>query len=113
MYGHVSPDHRLYGDSGMNNPPFYGAAKSGLLQLTRYLACHLGPSAIRCNSISPGPFPSDGVTAEFAARLIDKVPMGRLGQPRDLAGVLLLLASDAGSYINGADIPVDGGWISW
>ena len=112
MYGRVSPDPRLYGDSGMNNPPYYGAVKGGLMQLTRYLACHLAQEGIRCNSISPGPFPPDSVEPEFAARLVDKVPLGRLGCPADLAGAVLLLASDAGAYINGADIPVDGGWTA-
>jgi NAD(P)-dependent dehydrogenase (short-subunit alcohol dehydrogenase family) len=113
IYGRVSPDPRLYGDSGMNNPPYYGGAKGGLLQLTRYLACHLAPQGIRCNSISPGPFPPDSVAPDFAARLVEKVPLGRLGRSADLVGALLLLASDAGAYINGAEIPVDGGWTAW
>ncbi|HEV8389432.1 MAG TPA: SDR family NAD(P)-dependent oxidoreductase, partial [Dongiaceae bacterium] len=59
MYGMVSPDPRIYGQSGMNNPPHYGAAKAALLQYTRYAAVHLAPQGIRVNAISPGPFPPD------------------------------------------------------
>lgn len=116
MYGTVSPDPALYGDSGMNNPPFYGAAKSGLIQLTRYLACHLASSKIRVNSISPGPFPPREIVArnpDFYKGLCRRNPMGRIGDPDELRGPVLLLASDAGSYITGINLPVDGGWTSW
>lgn len=116
MYGMVSPDPSLYGDSGMNNPPFYGAAKGGLIQLTRYLACHLAGSKIRVNSISPGPFPpSDiaGKKSDFYEGLCRRNPMGRIGDPDELRGPVLLLASDAGSYITGINLPVDGGWTAW
>ena len=116
MYGMVSPDPSLYGDSGMNNPPFYGAAKGGLIQLTRYLACHLAGSKIRVNSISPGPFPPPKIAVEkpdFYERLCSRNPMGRIGDPDELRGPVLLLASDAGSYITGINLPVDGGWTAW
>jgi len=113
MYGTVSPDPRLYGDSGMNNPPFYGAAKAGLLQLTRYLACHLAPDKIRVNAISPGPFPPEKVDSDFRARLADKVPLGRIGQPEDLGGAVVFLASPASAYVTGINLPVDGGWTAW
>src|SRR5262249_26012439 len=56
MYGLVSPDPAIYGDSGKNNPVHYGANKAAMIQMTRYLACHLG-GKIRVNSITPGPFP--------------------------------------------------------
>jgi NAD(P)-dependent dehydrogenase (short-subunit alcohol dehydrogenase family) len=58
MYGSVSPDFSVYGSSGANNPPYYGSAKAGLIQLTRYAACHLASDRIRVNCISPGPFPA-------------------------------------------------------
>jgi NAD(P)-dependent dehydrogenase (short-subunit alcohol dehydrogenase family) len=116
MYGHVSPDPRLYGDSGLNSAPWYGAAKGGLLQLTRYLACHLAPERIRVNAISPGPFPRVAISAEksdFVERLAAKVPMGRIGEAAEIAGPLLFLASDAASYVTGINLPVDGGWTAW
>jgi len=116
MYGHVSPDPRIYLDSGKNNPPFYGPAKAALLQLTRYLAAHLGPDGIRVNSISPGPFPPPSIAktdAGFHARLCDKTPLGRIGAAHEVAGPVLFLLSAAASYVTGADLAVDGGWTSW
>jgi len=116
MYGSVSPDPAVYGDSGANNPAHYGATKGGMLQLTRYLACHLGAKGIRVNSISPGPFPeapTDPASSAFAGRLAAKVPMGRVGRPEELAGPIVFLLSGAASYINGIDLPVDGGWTAW
>jgi NAD(P)-dependent dehydrogenase (short-subunit alcohol dehydrogenase family) len=116
MYGMVSPDPRVYGSSGMNNPPHYGAAKAALLQYTRYAACHLAPDGIRVNAISPGPFPPDAVCERdpaFCGKLIDKVPMGRLGKPDDLMGAAVFLASPASRFVTGANVPVDGGWTAW
>lgn len=116
MYGMVSPDPRIYGNSGKNNPPYYGAAKAGLLQLTRYLAVHLGPQNIRVNSISPGPFPPQSIretNPEFHASLCSKTPLGRIGGANELVGPVLFLLSDASSYITGANVPVDGGWTAW
>ena len=116
MYGHISPDPRLYGESGLNSPPHYGASKGAVLQMTRYLACHLAPYAIRVNSVSPGPFPTEDVQRrqeDFIGRLNDKVPLGRIGRPDELSGAILFLASEAASYITGINLPVDGGWTAW
>jgi len=115
MYGNVSPDPRIYGDSGFDNPPNYGAGKAGIVQFTKYCACHLADYGIRVNSISPGPFPSSVVQKEewFIENLNNKNPLGRIGQPNDLKGVAILLASDASSYITGQNIFVDGGWTIW
>jgi len=116
MYGHVSPDPRIYGTSGKNNPPYYGAAKAGLLQLTRYLACHVGKDNIRVNSISPGAFPPADIkisSPDFHHLLTDRIPLGRIGHALELAGPTLFLLSAASSFVNGADLPVDGGWTAW
>lgn len=116
MYGSVSPDPSIYGTSGLNNPPYYGAAKAGLIQLTRYAACHLAADRIRVNCISPGPFPSPQALERdpgFHGRLNAKNPMRRTGEPAELAGPLLFLASDASSYVTGTNLAVDGGWTAW
>jgi len=116
MYASVSPDASIYGVSGANSPPYYGSAKAALIQLTRYTACHLAADRIRVNSISPGPFPAAQFLQrdpEFASRLSAKVPMRRTGNPEELQGPLLFLASDASSYVTGANLAVDGGWTAW
>ena len=116
MYGSVSPDPSIYGTSGANNPPYYGTAKAGVIQLTRYAACHLATQRIRVNCISPGPFPNAKYLAqdgEFQGRLEAKNPMHRIGDPHELQGPLLFLASDASSYVTGINLAVDGGWTAW
>ena len=116
MYGSVSPDPSIYGTSGANSPPYYGPAKAGLIQLTRYAACHLAGQRIRVNCISPGPFPSAKYLerdAQFHGQLKAKNPMHRTGEPSELQGPLLFLASDASSYVTGINLAVDGGWTAW
>jgi NAD(P)-dependent dehydrogenase (short-subunit alcohol dehydrogenase family) len=116
MYALVSPDQRIYGSPSGVNPPFYGAAKAALVQWTRYAACEFGHEGIRVNSISPGPFPSDSVQAnesEFVNRLAQRVPLGRVGQAHEINGPVLFLVSSAASFVNGANLVVDGGWTAW
>lgn len=116
MYGKVSPDPRIYGDSGQNNPIHYGATKAAMIQMTRYLACHLAERNIRVNSISPGAFPRPEVKESapgFLAQLENKVPMGRIGLSEELAGPVQFLLSPASSYVTGIDLSVDGGWTAW
>jgi len=116
MYGKVSPDPRIYGDSGQNNPVHYGATKAGLLQMTRYLACHLADRNIRVNAVSPGAFPRPEIknlSPDFLASLEQKVPMGRIGLADEVVGPVLFLLSSASSYVTGIDLPVDGGWTAW
>lgn len=115
MYGMVSPDPRIYSSGKEVNPPFYGAAKAALLQWTRYAACEFAGEGIRVNAISPGPFPSKEAqkNKKFIKQLSGKNPMGRIGQAEEMKGPILFLASSASSYVNGANIAVDGGWTSW
>lgn len=116
MYGHVSPDPALYGDTGLDSPPWYAAAKGALIQLTRYLACHLATKRIRVNAISPGPFPREAIAREqpdFIRALAAKTPLKRVGRAEEIAGPLLFLASDASSYVTGINLCVDGGWTAW
>jgi NAD(P)-dependent dehydrogenase (short-subunit alcohol dehydrogenase family) len=116
MYGMVSPNPSIYGDSGLNSPPYYAAAKAAIIQLTRYMACHLAPEQVRVNCISPGPFPRAEYVEKnpaFHQKLCAQTPMGRTGEPAELIGPLLFLSSDASSYVTGINLPVDGGWTSW
>jgi NAD(P)-dependent dehydrogenase (short-subunit alcohol dehydrogenase family) len=93
----------------------YTASKAGLIHLTRVMALELAPLKIQANAIAPGYFATE-MNSEFLAgpagqSMMKRVPLGRFGAPADLDGVLLLLASDAGRYINGITIPVDGGHL--
>jgi gluconate 5-dehydrogenase len=115
MYGHIGPDYRIYDGKEFANPPSYGAAKAGVIQFTKYLASFLSPYNIRVNALSPGafPHPPTQLHKEFMQKLGSKNPMNRIGQPEELKGAVALLCSDAGSYITGQNICVDGGWEIW
>lgn len=115
MYGHLSPNPSLYEGNSYVNPPSYGAAKAGLIQLTRYLASFWGEKGVRVNAISPGPFPQLAVQEdeEFIDRLAMRNPLKRIGAPEDLKGMVALLSSDASAYITGQNFCVDGGWGIW
>ncbi|MGH2644164.1 MAG: SDR family oxidoreductase [Chitinophagaceae bacterium] len=116
MYGFVSPDPRVY-ELPMNvNPIEYGVGKAGIVQMTKYLAVHWAKKGIRCNCISPGPFPNPAVQekeAAFVERLSQKVPIGRVGKPEEVAGTVTFLLTEAAGYITGQNIFVDGGWTIW
>jgi NAD(P)-dependent dehydrogenase (short-subunit alcohol dehydrogenase family) len=115
LYSHLAPDHRMYDGKEFANPPSYGAAKAGVIQFTKYLSSFLSPYGIRANAVSPGAYPHAPTQkhTEFMGRLAAKNPLNRIGQPDDIKGAVALLCSDAGSYITGQDLHVDGGWGVW
>lgn len=117
MYGIVSPYLAVYEPPCEASliPVNYSAGKASVIQMTRYFGTYLIDRKIRVNSISPGPFPSPKVQENkvFADRLREKNPTHRLGDPEDLKGAVLFLASDASKYVVGQNIQVDGGWTIW
>ncbi|MSU66597.1 MAG: SDR family oxidoreductase [Opitutus sp.] len=116
MYGLVSPDPRIYHAPMAPNPIDYGASKAAVLQLARYLAVHYGPSGIRFNCITPGPFPNPGVQKThpgFIADLDRKTALGRVGQNAEIVGPTLFLLTESASYVTGHSLVVDGGWTAW
>lgn len=97
--------------------PSYTAAKSAIAGLTRALANEWAPLGINVNAIAPG-YMATEVTAAIrddpgrSATLLQRIPAGRWGDPRDLQGAAVFLASDAATYLHGSIIPVDGGWLA-
>jgi len=93
----------------------YGASKAAVHHLTRALAKRLGKENIVANAIAPGPFPSrltDTQSAAVKKSVETYIPLGRPGEPQDIEGLVVFLASRASAYINGSTIPLDGGYIA-
>lgn len=91
----------------------YSASKAAILGLTRDLAAQLGPKGIRVNAILPGVFPSEATahySENYTRKIIDaRIPIGRIGDPSDIAATVVFLVGDASNYITGVSLPVDGG----
>ncbi len=96
--------------------PSYTASKSGLAGLTRLLACEWAAKGINVNAIAPGYFVTNNTEAlrndpKRSSDILGRIPAGRWGDPGDLGGAAVFLASPAADYIHGVVLPVDGGWL--
>jgi NAD(P)-dependent dehydrogenase (short-subunit alcohol dehydrogenase family) len=112
----VSADVRFYdhlkADPPFLKPPAYGASKAALVNLTKYLATHFGPSGVRVNALSPGGV-EGGQDPEFKRKFNQRVPLGRMCEHADLEAPLLFLACDGSAYVTGVELRVDGGFTAW
>lgn len=113
MYGMVASYPDAYQGVHSASPVAYHALKGGTIQMTRHLSVYWARDNVRVNTLSPGPFPQASIPELMRERLEQRSPMQRMGQPHELKGALLLFASDAGSYITGQNLVVDGGWTAW
>jgi len=100
---------------GIFGGPHYSAAKAGVLGLAKAMARELGPDGIRVNCVTPGliqtDITGDKLTSAMKAEIAAGIPLGRLGEARDVAGIYLFLASDLSAYVTGAVIDVNGGML--
>ncbi len=119
IYGMVSPNQALYAyREERDGVPFikavsYAASKSGLVNLTKYLATYWAKKGVRCNLISFGGVKTASFDKEFIDAFLERVPMNRQAEIDEYNGVIQFLASDASSYMTGSNVVVDGGFTSW
>ncbi len=108
----------IAGMAGIPGRNAYSAAKAGIVAMTRSMACEWARGGIRVNAVAPG-YTRTALVEELEARhaidtqgIAARTPMGRLARPEEIAAVIAFLASDRASYVTGATIPADGGWLA-
>lgn len=110
--GAVAMISSIVGKVGVAGFPGYAAAKGGVRLLAKSAALELGPEQIRVNSVHPGMIRTDMTAGFDEAALAPMMPLGRFGEPREVGDAVLFLVSDRGRFVTGAELVVDGGWIT-
>ena len=119
IYGMLSPIQDIYKYKEERTgipfikPVAYSAAKSGIYNLTRYLATYWGKKGIRVNTLTPAGVWRDTQDETFIANFTARMPMGRMSREDEYNGAVIFLASDASSFMTGSNLVIDGGWTAW
>jgi len=119
IYGVVAPDQRIYDntkniyypDENFSSPVSYAISKAGIIQLTKYLSSYYREKQIRINCLTPGGV-RDNHDNKFVEQYAFRTTLGRMADKDEYNGAILFLCSDASSYMNGANLVIDGGWSS-
>ncbi len=119
IYGMLSPVQDIYAykqeKTGVPfiKPVAYSASKSGVYNLTRYMATYWAKKGVRVNVLTPSGVFRDTQDAEFQKNYCARIPIGRMAQPGEYNGAMIFLASDASKYMTGSNLVIDGGWTAW